>query len=177
MKLAALILASLCVAVSAGPAPATDSADAPATDGVAVLKSCLEGKSNRKEEATCIHAVSDPCQAASDQTTLSLSRCQLDEIAAWDSLLNEFWPEVLALARQLDETYKMDGITYSEDGASVKIAREAQRAWIAFRDADCAWTYQRWLDGSIRVLMAGECQLDRTANRVLDFRDWVIRGE
>lgn len=45
--------------------------------------------------------------------------------------------------------------------------QKAQRAWIAFRDADCASLYdQDW--GTISRVEAASCRLDRTARRADD---------
>ena len=52
--------------------------------------------------------------------------------------------------------------------------RDAQRAWIAFRDADCGLVYAIWAGGSIRIIVAGNCHLDKTARRSIELRD--MRG-
>ena len=52
----------------------------------------------------------------------------------------------------------------------------AQRAWIAFRDADCLHAYAMAGTGSIRQIEGASCRLSATAMRVLDFREWLRPG-
>ena len=49
--------------------------------------------------------------------------------------------------------------------------RDAQRAWIAYRDAECGLAYARWQDGSMRVIVAANCLMTMTAQRAIELRD------
>jgi len=139
--------------------------------GTADLEACLASAPDRSAEEACLYLVHDAClEAGGDDTTAGQSACLQAETAVWDRKLNALWPGILAAARAADAADE------GADGGNAAALRAAQRAWIAFRDAECAWTYQRWSGGTIRTLMAGSCQLELTARRVLDFREWLRDG-
>ncbi len=50
--------------------------------------------------------------------------------------------------------------------------RQAERAWIAARDADCRVPYDIYEGGSMARLDSANCVLDHTAERVLQLRTW-----
>ncbi len=169
-RLAGLVLMAL--ALAAAPAPAQNAAPAsePAPEWVAKVTTCLDGASDRTDAQACIGIVATACQDGGAGTTLAIAECLAAETRVWDGLLNGLWPEVMALARSQDAG-RGDGTTASADSL-----RAAQRAWIGFRDAECGWGWQRWSEGTIRSIVAGDCQMRRTAGRVLDFRDWLAGG-
>ncbi len=129
-----------------------------AADDAGTLDVCLS--QNRDNPTACYGVVADPCQQATKQTTLDIVACMGRETAAWDALLNRWYKELKA---PLDEP-------------SAEALRDAQRAWIAFRDADCAFAYTRWGDGSMRNVAGAYCQRDRTAGRAIELRDHLDYG-
>jgi len=147
------------------------SSAAPAQEGTARLDACLAAAADRAAALDCRHIVHDACLAASGSaTTIAMAECLHAETQAWDDRLNALWPQVLAQARARDAADRGGG------GAHEDALRAAQRAWIGFRDAECAWEYQRWSAGTLRVLFAGSCRLEMTAARVIDFRGWLAEG-
>ncbi len=110
----------------------------------------------------CLGSASDACQTSTPegQTTIGIAACIGAETAAWDALLN----------REFRAT--RDAHAGSAGVADRLVA--AQRAWIAFRDADCALAHARWADGSIRGVVAANCLMEMTARRALELRD--MRG-
>jgi len=50
--------------------------------------------------------------------------------------------------------------------------RDAQRAWIAYRDANCAMEYGLWGAGSMRQIAGADCQMRMTAERMLELRSY-----
>ncbi len=149
--LAALPLAALLLAAPlAAPARADDTA---------VLNACIEEAIGHAEEPqSCIGAVSGPCGEAlpSDANYPDYARCETREAEAWDALLNADWKLLL---EELDE----------ED---IELVREAQRAWIAFRDADCLAVTM--MAHPVRGgLWGAGCERDRTAIRALQIREML----
>ena len=47
---------------------------------------------------------------------------------------------------------------------------EAQRAWIVYRDAECALDYAEWGAGSMRNIAHADCRLQMTAERTIELR-------
>lgn len=115
-------------------------------------------------DAECIGAASSECQARTDggYSTAGMANCTAQETAAWDALLNQ---EYRALRADLDR--RDDGVGMDRSDA----LRDAQRAWIAYRDAECTLQWARYQEGTIRTLIAGGCHLDFTAGRTLELRD------
>jgi uncharacterized protein YecT (DUF1311 family) len=65
---------------------------------------------------------------------------------------------------KLNATYK--NIVSSNDQASNKLLQTAQRAWIAFRDAECAYSTADSEGGSIHPLEVSQCLTELTNERV-----------
>ncbi|MET3667949.1 lysozyme inhibitor LprI family protein [Caulobacter sp. 1776] len=103
----------------------------------------------------------DRCLAApSGQSTMGMIECIGIEFEAQDARLNRAYRTAMKrmeLPRQKAALQK------------------AQRAWIAFRDADCASLYdQDW--GTISRVEAANCRLDRTARRADALEDFRKQG-
>jgi uncharacterized protein YecT (DUF1311 family) len=119
---------------------------------------CLD-RAGPDDSRTCIGRISEDCQSQpGGQSTLGMSQCNVAEAEAWDRLLNDTYRKLVTAAKQ--GGYEAD-------------LRKAQRAWVAFRDSDCALAYAVWGDGSMRQIAGSACQLDRTATRVLELRAFL----
>ncbi|SDZ04563.1 Protein of unknown function [Jannaschia faecimaris] len=118
----------------------------------------------------CIGKIATACMKADEggQTTLGMSGCTMMENGLWDEVLNSDWPRHRAAAKALDEAERpyFDGVFSHADETLVA----AQRAWVAFRDADCTAAAASWGSGSMRHIEYASCMLDHTATRVLDLR-------
>nr|WP_281495963.1 lysozyme inhibitor LprI family protein [Marivita sp. S6314] len=128
-------------------------------------------------EATEVGALYPPClgQAAGqcqDQpggsTTVGMADCIAAETAEWDAILNEEYKATQAMNAAQDAEGRSSILDRTE------ALRDAQRAWIAFRDADCAARYAIWQDGTIRTIVGANCHLTMTASRAVQLRD--MRG-
>ncbi|MBZ9659138.1 lysozyme inhibitor LprI family protein [Mesorhizobium sp. ESP-6-4] len=65
---------------------------------------------------------------------------------------------------KLNAAYK--NIVGSNDQASNKLLQTAQRAWIAFRDAECAYATAESEGGSIHPMEVSECLTTLTNDRI-----------
>ena len=118
----------------------------------------------------CLGQASGACQdLPGGSTTLGISDCIVLETTAWDAILNEEYAATQALNAELDDAQPPPILDRTD------ALRDAQRAWIAFRDADCTARYAMWQDGTIRTIVGANCQLTMTAQRALELRD--MRGE
>lgn len=79
------------------------------------------------------------CSYAADQA--SLNRCADQALKAADATLNRTYK---ALMRQLD-------------APSQQRLKKAQRAWIAYKDAQCAFEAEPYLGGSIHPMVLATC--------------------
>lgn len=77
-----------------------------------------------------------------------------------DAKLNSVWKQVLADIKASDLEPPWDAKTWT------KKLRKAQRAWIAYRDADCEGAVpMEWSGGTITTTMVLGCMTDKTVVR------------
>ncbi|GGL73101.1 lysozyme inhibitor LprI family protein [Wenxinia marina] len=145
------------------PALAQDVHDAYAS-GVAA---CFEEAPSVEAARACEGAAAAACMdgAEDGQTTFGMVQCQLAERDAWDALLNREYQDAI-------ETFAADDAAEaSADFARREESlRAAQRAWIAWRDAECALMQALWGGGTMGQVDAAGCLLRLTAERTVDLR-------
>lgn len=101
-------------------------------------------------------AVAENCQNA--QTTIEMNDCAGRNYKAADAQLNHAFARAITAAKDSDRN--VQGADYSYERA----LREAQRAWIVFRDADCK-PAPRELAGSISTMEQIDCLTQKTIQR------------
>lgn len=109
-----------------------------------------------KQMSACIGLIAGPCVEAPDANTASLVACHKREQSIWDGYLNTWYGEAQD---------KLKGDTASGDAL-----KQAQRAWIAFRDANCAYWEKRYEGGTIVAVLTGDCMRVETGIRALEVR-------
>lgn len=113
----------------------------------------------------CVGDAANRCQAQpGGSTTIGIVGCLQAETAAWDTILNREYKTTRAQLDQFD----------SGQPPVSEALLAAQRAWIAYRDAECSLAFERNRTGTIRSVAAGACMLQMTAQRSLELRD--MRG-
>lgn len=126
------------------------------------LETCLD----RDGFDACYGRIVDACLDAlpegADSTHLNAWKendltCWAEEHAAWDALLNQSYRDLRAAIDQLDP-------------AAAPALQKAQRAWIALRDADCAWP-ETFLRQNTLHHHVKSCQTRATAERAAFLRD------
>ena len=91
--------------------------------------------------------------ACPGDTQVEMNACAEADFKAADAELNAAWKPAKAF---------YDGTGHGED------LLKAQRAWIAFRDAECDRLYARNMDGTIRFTVYAACQNRMTAERAIE---------
>lgn len=167
--LAAMTLAAA-LAVGAAHGQARTGQDGPGPEVVAALETCVAGQLPATDEAerACIGLTATPCMETPEGgSTLGIVGCLMAETAAWDVLLNRDWPGLMARARATDESYK-DWQPALPSAAEA--LRRAQRAWLAWREAECAALATEWGGGSHARVIHADCWLSLTAERTIALR-------
>ena len=142
------------LALSVMLAPGVAAADT--ADGlVERLDACIELVGASGDNATyCMGIYTEPCIDISDnQTTAGTVECISVETDAWDEILNR---EYAMLLGALDE-------------APRAALRDAQRKWVDFRDADCAFP-QVLIEGTLAHPWSADCVMQHTARRAVELR-------
>ena len=136
------------------------------------LRSCYEAAEDFTSKNECVGMVSAKCQDVEEggYSTLGMSSCNNDEYQAWDVLLNEEYKKTISAFEEWD---KDEAEYFPEYARRVETLRAAQRAWIAFRDAQCELDYAIWGSGSMRHIMGTACYLDMAAERTIEL--WAMR--
>lgn len=133
------------------------------------LRACFVNAETYEDSKACMFTVSDACQAGEEggYSTLGMSMCNRDEADAWDVLLNEEYKKTMAVFAELDAD---DAVYFPNLDKRVDTLRAAQRAWIAYRDAECLNEYALWGSGSMRHIIYTGCILEETAERTIELR-------
>ena len=102
-------------------------------------------------------ALAVDCDNASDQATMN--QCAAQQNAAADKELN-------ALYQQITSRFK-------SNPDSKKQLVGAQRAWVAFRDAECKFSASGVEGGSVYPLIYSNCTTELTKARVQTFKQYL----
>ncbi len=100
------------------------------------------------------------CTDPQDQSSMNI--CAHRAYQEADAELNRVWPQTLRRAQQLDRE--------SAEGEAERRLRDAQRTWIAFRDAHCKVAGLDALGGSMEPLLVSGCLKDLTERRTHELR-------
>jgi uncharacterized protein YecT (DUF1311 family) len=146
-----------CVAIlilGAATASGRAQGEKPTVQETAAIRACAEKNQDDVTEAErqCLfNLVAAPCQNTSEgQSNLGMADCFRRETMIWDQLLNENYKSL------------RDGL----DAQQAAALRDMQRAWIASRDATCAF-YDIKIHGSIAIPSSAACAARETARRAL----------
>lgn len=100
------------------------------------------------------------CENQMDQSTMT--RCAGLDFDKADAELNRLWPEIKDDAKGSDEgtgkTEFLDALMAS------------QRAWLAYRDAECTWQGFEAHNGSMEPMLVNACLADMTNKRIKELQ-------
>ncbi len=114
-------------------------------------------------------AAAPPLNCKDPQSNLEMKMCAQQDFQRADAELNKIYAEALAGAREQNKLLRENpGNEKAPD--SEALLRKAQRAWLAFRDANCAYEYQIYYGGSHASLAYSLCQVSMTKTRTAELR-------
>lgn len=141
--------------------PTIASADTPSLPSpdktLAEIRACLDqADAAGGVDVACENVAMDKCVAdPRNETTQGSIQCSDASTKAWDTLLNQFYRKGLQ--------------SLNDEGK--KTLRDAQRAWIPYRDKSCAVWRSVYEGGSLGRQLAADCIRAETARRALELRD------
>ena len=124
---------------------------------------CLEAAGHEGDREACVGVTAGVCMEA-DYSTAGMSFCLYEEQAWWDAELNAAYKEARAAAKVADAELP-EPLNVQE--ASL---RDMQQAWIAFRDARCAWEAAQWQGGTGQGPAFAGCLMQETGRQVTTLR-------
>lgn len=78
-----------------------------------------------------------------------------------------------ALNAELNKLYKEISNRLKDDADTLKALRNAQRAWISFRDAECDFAAINTQGGSIHSMLITTCRNELTQARIKNFNTYL----
>jgi uncharacterized protein YecT (DUF1311 family) len=77
----------------------------------------------------------------------------------------------------LNKTYKMIVARLKNDAPTAKMLLKAQKAWLAFRDAECSFQTSAAEGGSIQPMLQAYCLDDLTVKRTVALKSYLVCEE
>lgn len=159
-------------ALIAAPAPVL--AEGAAYDA-GMLAACLGRAGDDTARHGCIGKSSDACMAApGGASTVGIGQCLGAETADWDALLNTSYTQAMARAKTFDAALNKGEGEITE---TAPLLKQAQRNWIAFRDASCTYQAARYQGGTMSGTTYASCVLGLTADQALRLRAIAEDGQ
>lgn len=105
------------------------------------------------------NSAENPCPGT---TTVEVNACLNSRLGEADAALNRYYRAAL------------DRLKNDKKPQAVKTLVQAERSWIAYRDAECRAADQSWSGGTIHTSMALDCQIRLTNIRTYTiWRNWL----
>lgn len=135
--------------------------------------SCLADAGTIVERRACIGLSADACADASvgGFNTRSMTACLKFEYDLFDDMLNAEYGIVHDLAQDLD---KQDNGNSFDDVSMVDRLVQMQRAWIAYRDATCAYEQRQFDGGTLGQLVHIDCLTQLTAEQTFRLQSTAL---
>ena len=138
-----------------------------------VLADCLSAAEGATDEASCIGRGAQACMEKTDAggSTVGMGFCLGAELKDWDVRLNQVYGVLRGREKAMDDemaSYKTQGTpTVPQIAPALKTM---QRAWIAYRDAACAYEVTHWGGGTGGGPAWSGCMMDLTARQAIALR-------
>ncbi|TPW29296.1 lysozyme inhibitor LprI family protein [Pararhizobium mangrovi] len=104
------------------------------------------------------------------QTQMMMNACAGRDFEGADAALNAVWPKAVAAARKQDaniaDETKASGVPSAEEAL-----RESERAWIAYRDAQCSYEGYAAFGGTMQPMLGTECKTRLTEARIAELKE------
>jgi len=112
----------------------------------------------------------DPC--AAHATTVDFDTCYADQFRLTDQDLNHLYRNTLLAfeADIADAHQRADQGQLSYDATAIADLKNAEAAWIKYRDLQCLAAGQQLQGGSIRPIVVNKCMILVTRHRIDDIR-------
>lgn len=104
------------------------------------------------------------CMEKADGGTYQMGECNTAEIARQEKALNDIYKKIMAEWTGDDYKNKRDGL------------QKAERAWVAFRSAQCDFDAMVEEGGTLERILNQQCYLDMTYKRVKELQSDLEDG-
>ena len=127
---------------------------------------CLADTEQVDAKQVCIGNAAEACMANTPggDSTYGMGGCLSAEADWWDGQLNAADKALMKNEKNMD---RENGLSENSVTSAAKALRQAQRAWIPFRDATCAYEYSQWGGGTGGGPASVACYMRMTAQQAL----------
>lgn len=131
------------------------------------VSTCFDRSQTQNAAEICVGRSAESCMKNEPDgySNMGMVSCVNAETAAWDMLLNREYQAAQGAARRADSD-EPD----ARWAVRTQRLKEAQRAWIAYRDAKCASEGAVWGTGTMRSTSVASCLMEMTARRTIELR-------
>ncbi|MAM61693.1 lysozyme inhibitor LprI family protein [Maritimibacter sp. UBA3975] len=128
-------------------------------------RDCVAATDDWYEKVQCIGTAANRCMedTPGGYSTVGQGACVWAEYEDWDAELNALYGPLRARLANDDEVNEMPVST-------ADALRDAQRAWIPWRDANCAFERSKWGGGAGGGPASAACLMQMTGERALSLR-------
>ena len=109
----------------------------------------------------------EPLNCLDPQDQMTMTQCAGLDFEKADNGLNAIWPALKAQAIE-DDKNEGKGLHDTEDALMA-----SQRAWLAFRDAECKWQGFAAHGGSMEPMLVNMCAAKLTRDRIKQLQTGV----
>lgn len=132
-------------------------------------EACLNRNGGTELKMACVGTSANICiNSEGGYSTVGMGYCFAREAEYWDARLNDVY-------RELRASEEADDAEIAEMGMNVPKKAEAlrnmQRAWMAYRDAVCAYEYSQWGGGTGGGPANAACLMEETARQTLTLEE------
>lgn len=120
---------------------------------------------------TMVQASGQEIDCDNAETQFEMNHCSGLEFEAADKALNKTWSEIRAAVKTIDENNK-EYAPYEPSAADNLL--KAQRAWIDYRDGQCAAEAAQYAGGTIQPLIRSTCLTTMTKKRTEELQQMIV---
>ena len=117
-----------------------------------------------------VAADAEPDCASDDLPQQEMNYCAAMDFEAADAALNAQWKITAAATREMDEEIDRE---WDKQPGYYETLLAAQRAWLVYRDGQCASEGYLFRGGTMEPFMVGMCKARLTRARTAELRDLV----
>lgn len=121
--------------------------------------------------STITPALSQDVDCDNAETQFDMNHCSGLEFKEADNALNEVWSSARAAMKSIDESNQE--FAPDEPSAADNLLK-AQRAWIDYRDGQCAAETAQYAGGSIQPLIRNSCLAGMTKKRTDELQQMIV---
>lgn len=125
------------------------------------------------ERTQCYRVITRPCTDHGNDTTQGMIACNIRAALAWEVQMELEFAKSFAFFAEIDATNDV----YSHDMRRTTTLHESQRAWEAYRTAECRNAEARWGQGTMGEVDGSACRVGLAAERTIALMFKRISGE